>query len=143
LIELRLQSHASRCFHGMIGKGEHYDFTMCNPPFHASVAEAAAGTERKLRNLGVKKAALNFAGRAGELCCEGGELGFIQRMIQESAAYAAQVGWFTTLVSKSEHLPALEKALRRAQAAEVRIIDMAQGQKRSRVLAWRFGVAPF
>jgi 23S rRNA (adenine1618-N6)-methyltransferase len=47
------------------------------------------------------------------------------------------------LVSKSEHLPALEKALRRVQAAEVRIIDMAQGQKRSRVLAWRFGVAPF
>jgi 23S rRNA (adenine1618-N6)-methyltransferase len=143
LIELRRQSHASRCFHGMIGKAERYDLTMCNPPFHTSLKEAAAGTERKLRNLGVKKAALNFGGTAGELCCEGGELGFIQRMIQESVSYADQVGWFTTLVSKSEHLPALEKALRRVQASEVRIIDMAQGQKRSRVLAWRFGIAPF
>jgi 23S rRNA (adenine1618-N6)-methyltransferase len=143
LIELRLQTQASQCLRGIIRAGEQFDLTMCNPPFHSSVAEAAAGTERKLRNLGVKKAALNFGGRAGELCCEGGELGFIQRMIQESVVCAAQVGWFTTLVSKSDHLPALEKALRRAQAAEMRIIDMAQGQKRSRVLAWSFGVAPF
>lgn len=142
-IELRRQSHASRCFHGMIGKAERYDLTMCNPPFHTSLKEAAAGTERKLRNLGVKKAGQNFGGTAGELCCEGGELGFIQRMILESVSYADQVGWFTTLVSKSEHLPALQKALRRVQATEVRIIDMAQGQKRSRLLAWRFGIAPF
>jgi 23S rRNA (adenine1618-N6)-methyltransferase len=137
LIECRLQKSAQHCFHGVVQTRERFDLTMCNPPFHASAAEAAAGTQRKLRNLGGKSTALNFGGNANELWCEGGELGFIRRMIAESAAYAAQCGWFTTLVSKSEHLGPLEKTLRKAQATEVRVIDMAQGQKKSRVLAWR------
>lgn len=137
-IELRRQNNAANCFRGIIRPGEHYAVTMCNPPFHANAVEAAAGTRRKQQNLGLKSQALNFGGTASELWCEGGELGFIRRMIAESREFAAQCGWFTTLVSKSEHLPRFEKALRTAQAAEVRILEMAQGQKKSRVLAWRF-----
>ncbi len=139
LIECRLQKSAMNCFQGIIQPGEHFDLTMCNPPFHASAAEAAAGTQRKLRNLGGKKDVLNFGGKAGELWCEGGELAFIRRMIEESVGFADRCGWFTTLVSKSEHLPRLEKTLRQVKASEVKIIDMAQGQKKSRILAWRFG----
>lgn len=137
-IELRLQKSAWQCFSGVIQPGEPFDLTMCNPPFHASAAEAAAGTQRKLRNLGQKQQVLNFGGKAGELWCEGGELGFIQRMISESRVFAGQVGWFTTLVSKSAHLPKLQAALRRAEVAESRVVEMAQGQKKSRILAWRW-----
>lgn len=137
-IELRLQKHPEHCFHSIIRSGEHFAAMMCNPPFHASAADAAAGTRRKQQNLGLKSQALNFGGTASELWCEGGELGFIRRMIAESREFAAQCGWFTTLVSKSEHLPRLEKALRQVQAAEVRLQEMAQGQKKSRVIAWRF-----
>lgn len=139
LIECRLQKSAAACFRGVIQPGDYFDLTLCNPPFHGSAAEAAEGTQRKLRNLGGKKSELNFGGKANELWCEGGELGFIRRMIEESAEFAEQCGWFTTLVSKSEHLPRLEKALRKVKAAEVKVIDMAQGQKKSRILAWRFG----
>lgn len=140
LIECRQQAAATRCFEGIIKAGERFTLTMCNPPFHASAAEAAAGAQRKVRNLGGKKAApLNFGGKAGELWCEGGELAFVRRMIAESVGFAASVGWFTTLVSKSENMPKLEKALRVARAAEVRVLEMAQGQKKSRALAWRFG----
>ncbi|HEY1050524.1 MAG TPA: RlmF-related methyltransferase, partial [Prosthecobacter sp.] len=140
LIECRQQTSAMQCFKNIIKADERFDLTMCNPPFHASAAEAAAGTRRKVSNLGGKPtSALNFGGKAGELWCEGGELAFIRRMIAESVEFAGSVGWFTTLVSKSENLPKLEKALRQARAAEVRVIDMAQGQKKSRVLAWRFG----
>jgi 23S rRNA (adenine1618-N6)-methyltransferase len=138
LIECRLQKSAAQCFHGIIQPGEHFDLTLCNPPFHTSAAEAAAGTQRKLRNLGGKKSGLNFGGKANELWCEGGELGFIRRMIEESAEFAGQCGWFTTLVSKSEHLPRLEQALRKVKAEAVKIIDMTQGQKKSRLLAWTF-----
>lgn len=138
LIECRLQKSATHCFQGIIQPGEHFDLSMCNPPFHASAAEATAGTQRKQRNLGLKKDALNFGGKAGELWCEGGEAAFIRRMIDESAMYADRCDWFTTLVSKREHLPRLEKALRQVKAAEVKIIDMAQGQKESRILAWTF-----
>ncbi|HRH98483.1 MAG TPA: 23S rRNA (adenine(1618)-N(6))-methyltransferase RlmF [Prosthecobacter sp.] len=139
LVECRLQKSAMQCFEGIIKNGERFDLTMCNPPFHASAAEAAAGTQRKQRNLGIKKDALNFGGKAGELWCEGGEAAFIRRMIEESVLFADRCGWFTTLVSKSEHLPRLEKTLRQVKASEVRTIEMAQGQKKSRILAWRFG----
>lgn len=143
LIECRLQKSVMKCFQGIIQPGEHFDLTMCNPPFHASAAEAAAGSQRKLRNLGGKKDVLNFGGQANELWCEGGELAFIRRMIEESVAFARSCGWFTTLVSKSAHLPRLEKALRQMKAAEVRVIDMTQGQKKSRILAWRFHADEF
>ena len=143
LIECRLQKSATQCFHGILQPREHCDLTLCNPPFHTSSAEAAEGTQRKLRNLGMKKAGLNFGGKANELWCEGGELAFIRRMIEESAVFAAQCGWFTTLVSKSEHLPRLEQALRHVKAATIQVIDMAQGQKKSRILAWSFANPEF
>ena len=51
------------------------------------------------------------------------------RAHSRTLARAAEMGRFTTLVSKNEHLPRLEKALRQVQAAEVRLREMAQGQK--------------
>jgi 23S rRNA (adenine1618-N6)-methyltransferase len=115
---------------------------MCNPPFHASADEAAEGSRTKRRNLGLAKTApaLNFGGQAGELWCAGGEVGFIERMIAESAARPRLCRWFTTLVSKSEHLPRLRQSLKRACVTDAKTIDMAQGQKKSRILAWTFSL---
>lgn len=145
LIECRLQPDSSKYFAGVVKPGETFDASMCNPPFHASAEEAAEGSRKKRRNLGLGKSApaLNFGGRPGELWCPGGELGFIQRLIAESAARPRLCRWFTTLVSKSEHLPRLRQSLKAARVTEIRTIDMAQGQKKSRILAWTFlGVLP-
>ncbi len=138
-IELRRQTQARQIFHGIIRHGERFQLTLCNPPFHASAAEAAAGSQRKLRNLGratAQQPALNFGGRSNELWCEGGEAGFVSRMIDESREYAAQVLWFTCLISKAENLRPLQQRLRDRGVASQRVIDMAQGQKKSRFLAW-------
>ena len=80
----------------------------------------------------------NFGGNAGELWCDGGELVFVQRMIAESAGIPHRCRWFTTLVSKSAHLPRLHQSLRAVKAADVKTIEMAHGQKKSRILAWTF-----
>lgn len=141
MIECRLQKDRSSCFRGVILQGESYDASMCNPPFHASAADAASGSDRKRRTLGLSKSSTpsrNFGGQAGELWCPGGELGFVLRMITESVEVRDQVRWFTSLVSKSAHLPRLESAAREAGALEVTTLEMGQGQKRSRVLAWTF-----
>jgi 23S rRNA (adenine1618-N6)-methyltransferase len=142
LIECRLQPSPFESFAQVTEAHEHFDLSLCNPPFHASAAAAAEGTLRKLRNLGKGQkplsAVLNFGGKAAELWCEGGELGFLQRMIIQSAAVPQRCRWFTSLVSKSENLPPLHQALHRVSAAEVRTIAMAQGQKKSRILAWTF-----
>ena len=141
LIQCRLQKDRTRCFAGVIGAGEFFDLSMSNPPFHASAAEANLGNERKRRNLRLpqaKSSPRNFGGQGGELWCPGGELGFILRMITESVSQKAHCRWFTTLVSKSAHLSRLESAAHEAGASDVRAIDMAQGQKKSRLLAWTF-----
>jgi 23S rRNA (adenine1618-N6)-methyltransferase len=124
-----------------IHPGEKFDLVICNPPFHSSSLEAAAGTERKWKNLGHTKKTgydTNFGGKNGELWCEGGELKFITQMIAESAAFAGSVKWFTSLVSKKETLHNCYYELKQVNAAEVRTISMSQGQKTSRILAWRF-----
>ena len=140
LIECRPQSSSLECFTGVIRPGERFDLSMCNPPFHSSASEAAEATRRKRRHLSGRSRTpvLNFGGQPGELWGEGGELAFVRRMIDESVAFARQCRWFTTLVSKSEHLPRLHQSLEHAEAIDVRTIEMAHGQKKSRILAWTF-----
>ena len=58
-------------------------------------------------------------------------------MIKQSAAFKANVTWFTTLVSRKENLPKLEKQLKKLKAS-VKVIEMSQGHKKSRILAWQF-----
>jgi len=137
----RPQSNKHHIFKGIIKPGDLFDFTMCNPPFHSSAEEAQAGTKRKLHNLGKQKGkgvTLNFGGQNAELWYEGGEVGFIRNMIEESIAFGNQCLWFSTLVSKSSNLPFIYKALQYAKVAEVRTVEMAQGQKISRFVAWTF-----
>ncbi len=137
-IELVRQTNHQHIFLGVIAKDDRLDFTMCNPPFHASATEARAANERKWKNLGKRPHGLNFGGQSAELWCEGGERGFILKMIEESLMFKNQCLWFTTLVSKEETLPSLKSALNKANAKKIQVVDMGQGQKRSRFLAWSF-----
>lgn len=144
-IRCRQQPEHHAIFHQIIHAGECFDLTLCNPPFHRSEADANAGTARKLRNLGLsdtersaKKPALNFGGQQAELWCEGGELAFLKRMIKESADFSAQCLWFSSLVSKKDNLPGVYQALKLVKAKQVQTIDMAQGQKTSRIVVWSF-----
>ncbi|MBT3135842.1 23S rRNA (adenine(1618)-N(6))-methyltransferase RlmF [Alteromonas sp. ALT199] len=81
---------------------------------------------------------LNFAGQANELWCEGGELAFIQRMVQESVSVKNNVEWFTCLVSKSAHLRPIKTSINYYGATQCNVIDMGQGSKVSRFIAWTF-----
>ena len=140
-LTFRLQHNPANIFSGVVKPGEKFDVTVCNPPFHSSAEEAIMGSQRKVRNLGKQKGkeiVLNFGGQNSELWCRGGEVEFIKNMVRESAAIGSQCCWFTSLVSKSAHLPAVYTAIDRAGAAAVRTCDMFQGQKQSRFVAWSF-----
>jgi 23S rRNA (adenine1618-N6)-methyltransferase len=140
-VECRLQSRPERIFASVVAPNERFAASMCNPPFHASAQEAAVGTLRKVRNLSGRETRAperNFGGQSQELWCEGGEVGFVRRMIVQSAAQPQLCRWFTTLISKRDSLRPLEKALQAARVADVRTIPMAHGQKKSRILAWRY-----
>jgi len=167
-LSVRKQPNKAKIFEGIIQPNEHFTFTMCNPPFHKSAEAAALGSERKAIGLkgnkqkrsgkkprvdiqantnahtsakakpDISNVKLNFAGTGNELWCEGGELAFIQRMIIESVAYKEQVDWFTCLVSKSDHLKPIETSINYYGAKKFLKVDMGQGQKQSRFVAWTF-----
>jgi 23S rRNA (adenine1618-N6)-methyltransferase len=140
-IDIRHQINASFIFNGIIKPTELIDITLCNPPFHSSAAEANAGSQKKWKNLGHKKTekpVLNFGGQTSELWCKGGEVTFISKMIEESANIKQQCLWFTSLVSKSENLPAIYSVLKKVGAISIKTINMSQGNKISRLVAWTF-----
>ncbi len=140
-IECKLQSNPQNIFTGIINKDDFYNFTLCNPPFHKSLKDAMDGNKRKIQNLTkqkITKNTLNFGGKNNELWCKGGEIAFITNMIKESLEFKNNVLWFTTLVSKKENLPLIYKKLEDIKVSEIKIIDMSQGQKITRVIAWSF-----
>ncbi len=140
-MSLQLQIEPRFLFKNIITVEDRFAFTICNPPFHASEAEANKANLRKINSLQNTKSRaphLNFGGQNAELWCEGGELRFITQMIFESVKYAKQVLWFSTLVSKKDHLSSLYKTLNKVNAAEIKTIEMIHGQKTSRIVAWTF-----
>jgi len=140
-IDLRFQKEKDSIFKGIINKGELFDISTCNPPFHSSLAEAQKASKRKVRNLTnkkVKEVISNFGGQSNELWCEGGERRFIEDIIRQSRNYANSVLWFTTLVSKQSTLRSVNLALKKARVYKSLTIEMGQGNKSSRIVAWTF-----
>ena len=140
-IDLRFQADRINIFRGILTDEDQIDVTICNPPYFESLEEATAVGLKKTNNLRKEKkreATSNFGGKGGELWCHGGELEFIRNMIKQSTEVAGQVKWFSTLVSKEVNLPPIYGALKKAHAAEVKTIPMGQGNKISRIVAWRF-----
>ena len=140
-IECRLQKKPKDVFHGIIGKEDEIDLTICNPPFHSSIEDAQKGTRRKIKNLSGKKVKtpeLNFAGISNELICDGGEYQFIQNMIRESKEISKNCYWFSTLVSKQSNLKGIYKLLEKIEADQIKTIPMGTANKSSRIVAWTF-----
>jgi 23S rRNA (adenine1618-N6)-methyltransferase len=141
VISIKQQPDSNHIFKNIIESGDRFAFSMCNPPFHDSEESALKGNLRKTKNINKsksKKPLLNFGGQQSELWCEGGELAFISKMIEESVQYSSQVLWFTCLVSKKDNLYKLNTLLKKVKALEIKTIDMAQGHKISRMLTWTF-----
>jgi 23S rRNA (adenine1618-N6)-methyltransferase len=140
-IEFRKQFNSNQIFNGVVSPHELWDITICNPPFHQSAEESRQQSIRKIKNLTRKKEPeliLNFGGQNRELWCEGGEVQFIQNMMNESAEYGKNCFWFTSLVSQKDHLPYLEKVLKNLPIKQYKIIEWANGNKQTRFIAWSF-----
>ncbi len=138
---LRHQSDSKNVLKGVLKNREKVDLVICNPPFHSSAKEAAAVANKKLNKLhkkAVKNPVLNFGGQQNELWCEGGEYGFIKKLIAESKSYANACLWFTSLVSKKNNLRHFYAALEEQKVTQFKTIEMGQGNKISRIIAWTY-----
>lgn len=139
-VTLRKQSNKRNILKNIIEESDFFDVVICNPPFFKSSEEVIAKTTRKLKNLGrdTTKPIQNFRGKDNELWYEGGEKTFITSYIYESLHFKQKTNWFTTLVSDKTHLKPLIKILEKVSVTDFRVIEMQQGNKTSRILAWKF-----
>jgi len=136
-IELRQQLKEENILKGIIVDGDSFTAVMCNPPFYKSAEEAQGANGRKSKNLG-NNAVRNFAGNNNELWYIGGEKAFLHNYLYESSLYKTSSEWFTSLVSKKENVKSLEKSSKKLGATEFKVIPMHQGNKVTRIVAWRF-----
>lgn len=139
VIELRDQKDATQIFKGIIKEDDMFSVSMCNPPFYKSETEALEATSRKLKGLNRDgEVVRNFAGTQNELWYKGGEKAFLHTYLYESSLYKNQCTWFTTLVSKKDLLKGMYSSLKKLGAIEIKTINMGQGNKISRIVAWSF-----
>lgn len=139
-ISLRFQKNSTQIFKGIIKSDDTFSASICNPPFYKSEQEALEATTRKLKSLNRigDQVVRNFAGTQNELWYKGGEKAFIHNYLYESTLFKKQCFWFTTLVSQKDLVRGIKTSLKKLGAKEIKVINMSQGNKLSRIIAWTF-----
>jgi 23S rRNA (adenine1618-N6)-methyltransferase len=110
-----------------IRDGERFAFSMCNPPFFETMAEAElnAGT--------------NFGGTETEMCYpNGGEHAFVRAMYEDSLTLRDRVHWYTTMCGKKETMKKLRRALEMRSSITFRTTEFLQGRTTRWGIAWSF-----
>lgn len=139
-IQLRFQEDKAKILHGIIDKKDRFDVVICNPPFFKSREDNWKSSTKKFANLnkGAQSPTVqNFGGLPNELWYPGGEKAFITQLIYDSLKFQDQLGWVTTLVSDKDNLRPLRAVLEYHKVKDIRVIQTKQGNKTSRILAWR------
>ncbi|KAJ5901591.1 hypothetical protein N7495_002119 [Penicillium taxi] len=102
-----METSASESFFPMEKFPEHkYDFTMCNPPFYASIDEM----KKLLEEVDMDHESA-CTGSHVEMITPGGELEFIKRMIDDSRAVGDRIQWFTTMIGQMRSVRPIIKYL--------------------------------
>jgi len=140
MIQLRIQKDKAQILKGIINPSEKMSACICNPPFFKSQNEALAATTRKLKGLGenTDEVVRNFSGTQNELWYQGGEKAFLHNYLYQSSLFKTNCYWYTSLVSNKDHIKSMQQSLKKLGATKIKVINMAQGNKISRIVAWSF-----
>jgi len=108
---------------------------MMNPPFYSSEDEMLSSAQRKERPPHSA-----CTGAPVEMVCEGGEVAYIGRMLEESLVLRDRVQWYTAMVGKASSIDTLVTQLRSNNIDNFAVTEFVQGNKTRRwALGWSFG----
>ncbi|WP_298903078.1 23S rRNA (adenine(1618)-N(6))-methyltransferase RlmF [uncultured Psychroserpens sp.] len=140
VITLRFQNNPQWILNDEILPSERVAASMCNPPFYKNETEALEETKRKLKGLGKNTDTIvrNFSGTAQELWYPGGEKAFLHNYLYQSSQLKKNCFWYTSLVSKKDHVKSMETSLKKLGATKIKKLELSLGNKISRVMAWTF-----
>ncbi|TFK38853.1 hypothetical protein BDQ12DRAFT_82541 [Crucibulum laeve] len=111
-----------------------YDFTMCNPPFYASLEE--------IEELALKKEAKPSAvctGALTEMIYPGGEVAFVRQMVDESVKLGDKCRWYTSMLGRLSSVLEVVGVLRARKITNYAVTEFVQGQTRRWAVGWSFG----
>lgn len=132
-IKIIHQKNRMHIFRGIISENTDendilFDFTVCNPPFFEHLEECG---HNKARSNNATSSELVFAG--------GGEIGFIQLMIEEidDLRLHQRINWFSSILGKKSSIKIL-KAMLNKKGALVVTTEFFQGRQVRWGLAWSY-----
>ncbi|KAH8348908.1 hypothetical protein KR084_012390 [Drosophila pseudotakahashii] len=144
LIEVYTQPDKMSIFKSYFQKDQQelqYHFCLCNPPFFDSNLPHPFGGNT--RNPERRPAPNNArTGSQEELTCEGGEVQFVQRIIDESLENKMRVRIFTTMLGVKANVPRIMDYLKERQVASVSTTEFHQGHTTRWAVAWSFHSEP-
>ncbi|XP_050067229.1 U6 small nuclear RNA (adenine-(43)-N(6))-methyltransferase [Anopheles maculipalpis] len=114
---------------------ERFDFCMCNPPFFDSNSNELKPNDRTGRRREPSNAS---TGSLEELSTEGGEVKFIEQIIEESLHLKDRITVYTTMIG---HKKSYEKILRSLESRSIQNITVSrfcQGNTTRWAVAWSF-----
>ncbi|XP_053668329.1 U6 small nuclear RNA (adenine-(43)-N(6))-methyltransferase [Anopheles marshallii] len=115
--------------------GERFDFCMCNPPFFDSNFNELKPHDR----TGKRREPSNAStGSLEELCTEGGEVKFINQIIDESLQLKDRVSVYTTMIGHKSTYDKILHSLKRASIHNVTVSRFCQGNTTRWAVAWSF-----
>jgi 23S rRNA (adenine1618-N6)-methyltransferase len=112
----------------------HLDFVMCNPPFYSSPEDMA-------RAYGIKEMPPSAVctGSTNEMICEGGDVGFVSRILEESLVLRERVQWYSSMLGRLASLQQLMVKLREHGVTNFAVTNLKAGHKTRRwAVAWSF-----
>ncbi|NJB84093.1 23S rRNA (adenine(1618)-N(6))-methyltransferase RlmF [Wenyingzhuangia aestuarii] len=130
-VACRLQGNPKDFYYGIIDKEEKVDLSICHPPLYDSIEEAQKGVQKK-------NAPYSASEIGSEIIYEGGETGFLQKLVKESKKFSENCFWFSALVSKQSNQKGMVDFLQELGATQTKVIPMGMGNKSSQIIAWTF-----
>ncbi|KAJ1304728.1 hypothetical protein OPQ81_005866 [Rhizoctonia solani] len=112
---------------------QHVTFSMCNPPFYSDMEEVNRSAEGKEYDPHAV-----CTGALVEMVTPGGEVAFVQRMIDESMGLRETCRWYTSLLGKMSSVTSLVNSIKDHGIDNYAITELVQGTTRRWVIAWSF-----
>ncbi|KNC33385.1 hypothetical protein FF38_09904 [Lucilia cuprina] len=141
LITLYPQKHTNQIFQEYFNEEnckspqQTYDFCLCNPPFFDSQNE----NNHKSRKSNKRPPPHNCpTGYKEELSCQGGEVKFVEQIIEESLLFKHQIRVFTSMLGLKSSLVDVLNILKQKDILNVCSTEFHQGNTTRWGVAWSF-----
>ncbi|KAK0223916.1 hypothetical protein IW262DRAFT_1433222 [Armillaria fumosa] len=112
---------------------ESFSFTMCNPPFYASLDEVTLSAEGKAMDPNAV-----CTGAPVEMVTPGGEMAFVRQIVRESKQLGTRCRWYTSMLGKMSSLKEVVDLLKELSIDNYAITEFVQGQTRRWAIGWSF-----